>query len=331
MFRNCQPSVTYFPSGFRNLTLPVGKSWIRLRENTCVTSNTDTAFSARVSSGFCGSVCRITPVFEINRRCERAPWWSVDECGRDSADAAAESAGYASGESSVRVRRNARIFPEPDPGFADRQSEIPEAAREVCDGRLAISEHHDAHERAAVHGVFRDSADGRGGGGNGPARSGVDAGFVDKPDDSRRLFRAGRGQCVVLLDSNWRAGRDGAESGAVRGAREKDVSRAWIASVRYRADQEHIVWAPRPGRVGDPAVPGRVFQYLQHGELWVAVEHGTGQRVWDDQQDGGVVAADSIFTEAGVLTKRARTNGAARELFVYSKRESKTIRQNSGE
>ena len=63
MFRNCQPSVTYFPSGCRNPTLPSGKSSIRLNENTCVTSNTDAAFSARVSSGFCGRVCKITPAF----------------------------------------------------------------------------------------------------------------------------------------------------------------------------------------------------------------------------------------------------------------------------
>jgi hypothetical protein len=83
--------------------------------------------------------------------------------------------------------------------------------------------------------------------------------------------------------------------------------------------------------VGDPAVPGRVFQYLQHCEFCVAVEHGTGQRVWDDQPDGGVVAADSIFTEAGVLTKREREQTAQQESSSFIPRESKTIRQNSGE
>src|SRR5207253_6754299 len=75
------------------------------------------------------------------------------------------------------------------------------------------------------------------------------------------------------------------------------------------SDQEHVVWAARPGRVGDRAVPRRVFQYPQHCEFWVAVEHGAGERVWDDQPDGGVVAADSVFAEGCVLGE-ARTNGA---------------------
>ena len=75
---------------------------------------------------------------------------------------------------------------------AVRPRRILGAGEQESHARLAISEHHEHHERTAIHRVFGNSANGSGSGRHRPPGSGFDAAFLDKPADSRRLFWARR-------------------------------------------------------------------------------------------------------------------------------------------
>ena len=69
-----------------------------------------------------------------------------------------------------------------------------------------------------------------------PARSGSDSGLLDHPDGAGGLLRPRRWQRFVLPHS-YQCGRwDRTESGALRHARARHVSRAGVRESRYRAD-----------------------------------------------------------------------------------------------
>src|SRR5260221_8190632 len=94
---------------------------------------------------------------------------------------------------------------------------------------MADSEHHNADQRLAVHGVFWSAADRSGSGRSGPAGSGWQTNIVDKPDNPGGLFRLGTKQLFFFPDYHQFASvQIWSKSWAIRFIGKGHVSRAGV-------------------------------------------------------------------------------------------------------